>query len=109
MLVHRAWVTLMEMLYITLSITSIIINILIAYFACRLMHIFKGGVMSKPLRFICLGVTFIAVGLSTLSLKYMLANGSIIPHAIGASLMLLGGVSTLIGVYLEYKNWKIPK
>lgn len=98
----------MEIFHITLSATSIIINILIAYFACRLLQVFKGGIIGKPLRFICLGVTFIAIGLSILSLKYIIANSNVMLHAVGGLLMLLGGISTLTGVYLEYRSWKIP-
>ncbi|MEM0216594.1 MAG: hypothetical protein QW612_03505 [Candidatus Bathyarchaeia archaeon] len=63
--------------------------------------------MGKPWRFICFGVTSLALGSSIFSLKYILKSGAEV-HIIGGLLMLLGGILALIGMYAEYRNWKIP-
>ena len=70
---------------------------------------FKGGAMSRPWLFVCLGVLALAIGSSIFSFKYILDVGRFEVHAAGGLIMLLGGVLALIGIYLEYKNWTVPK
>jgi hypothetical protein len=70
--------------------------------------VFKGGAMSRPWLFVCLGVLALAIGSSIFSFKYILDVGRFEVHAAGDLIMLLG-VLALIGIYLEYKNWTVPK
>ncbi|MEM3442754.1 MAG: hypothetical protein QXM86_02695 [Candidatus Bathyarchaeia archaeon] len=65
--------------------------------------------MDKPWRFICSGVLSLAIGSSIFSLKYVLNSGSFAVYAAGGLIMLLGGILALVGMYLEFKNWAIPK
>jgi len=51
----------------------------------------------------------LAIGSSIFSFKYILDVGRFEVHAAGGLIMLLGGVLALIGIYLEYKNWTVPK
>jgi hypothetical protein len=46
---------------------------------------------------------------SIFSFKYILDVRSFEVHAAGGLMMLLGGVLALICIYLEYKNWTVPK
>ncbi|MEM2569799.1 MAG: hypothetical protein QXT67_07685 [Candidatus Bathyarchaeia archaeon] len=43
------------------------------------------------------------------SFKYILNAGSFEVHVAGGLIMLLGGILTLIDIYIEYKNWVVPK
>ncbi|MEM3578473.1 MAG: hypothetical protein QXX51_08555 [Candidatus Bathyarchaeia archaeon] len=99
----------MEMFHVVLNVIALVVNVCLVYFACRLMRVFKGGVMGRPWRFVCLGVLSLAFGSSIFSLKYILSVGSFEAHAAGGLLMLLGGILTLIGIYIEYRNWAVPK
>ncbi|MEM2263286.1 MAG: hypothetical protein QW160_03605 [Candidatus Bathyarchaeia archaeon] len=99
----------MELFHVTLNLIALAVNACLAYFACRMLAVFRGGMMSKPWRFVYIGVLALAAGSSTFSLKYLLNIGGFWPHALGGLMMLLGGVLALIGIYIEYKNWTIPK
>ena len=100
---------LMELFHVVLNIVALAVNICLVYFACRLLSVFKGGAMSRPWLFVCLGVLALAIGSSIFSFKYILDVGRFEVHAAGGLIMLLGGVLALIGIYLEYKNWTVPK
>jgi len=100
---------LVELFHVILNIVALAVNVCLVYFACRLLSVFKGGVMSRPWIFVCFGVLALAIGSSIFSFKYILDVGRFEAHAAGGLLMLLGGVFALIGIYLEYKNWTIPK
>ena len=97
------------MFHVVLNIVSLAVNVCLVYFAYRLMSVFRGGVMVRPWRFVCLGVLALAIGSSIFSLKYILNAGSFVVHAVGGLIMLLGGILALIGIYIEYKSWAIPK
>jgi hypothetical protein len=99
----------MELFHVILNIVALTVNICLVYFACRLLSVFKGSVMGRPWFFICFSVLALAVGSSIFSLKYILGIGGLWVHAIGGLIMLLGGFLALIGIYLEYKNWTIPR
>jgi len=99
----------MELFHVILNIVALAVNICLVYFACKLLSVFKGGAMSRPWVFVCLGVLALAIGSSIFSFKYILDVGSFEVHAAGGVIMLLGGVLALIGIYLEYKNWTVPK
>lgn len=99
----------MEMFHVALNIAALTVNVCLVYFACRLFSVFKGGIMSKPWRFVCLGVLFLAIGSSIFSLKYILGVECFEAHAAGGLIMLLGGILALIGIYIEHKNWTVPK
>jgi heme A synthase len=99
----------MELFHVILNIVALAVNVCLVYFACRLLSVFKGGTMSRPWIFVCLGVLALAIGSSIFSFKYILDVGRFEVHAAGGLIMLLGGVLALIGIYLEYKNWTVPK
>ena len=98
-----------ELFHVILNIVALAVNVCLVYFACRLLSVFKGGVMSRPWVFVCFGVLALAIGSSIFSFKYILDVGRFEVHAAGGLIMLLGGILALIGIYLEYKNWTIPK
>lgn len=83
---------------------SLAINIGLAYFAIKLILIFRGGKMEMPWRYISAGVLALATSSSLFALHYLLALGGII-HPIGGAVMMIGGVLILAGLYTEYKNW----
>jgi len=100
---------LVELFHVVLNIVALAVNVCLVYFACKLLSVFKGGVMSRPWIFVCFGVLALAIGSSIFSFKYILDVGRFEVHAAGGLIMLLGGILALIGIYLEYKNWTIPK
>jgi len=99
----------MELFHVILNVVALAVNVCLAYFAFRLLSIFKGGIMSKPWRFACLGVLALAIGSSIFSFKYILNVGSFEAHAAGGLVMLFGGILALIGIYMEYKSWTVSK
>jgi heme A synthase len=99
----------MELFHVILNIVALAVNICLVYFACRLLSVFKGGIMSKPWLYVCLGVLALAIGSSIFSFKYIFDVRGFEIHAAGGLMMLLGGVLALIGIYLEYKNWAVSK
>jgi|YelNatPaOPRAMG01_1025707.scaffolds.fasta_scaffold45717_4 heme A synthase len=99
----------MELFHVVLNVVALAVNVCLMYFACRLLSVFRGGVMGRPWLFVCLGVLALAIGSSIFSFKYILDVGRFEVHAAGGLIMLLGGVLALIGIYLEYKNWTVPK
>jgi heme A synthase len=99
----------MEMFHVVLNVVALVVNVCLVYFACRLLSVFRGGVMGKPWLFVCLGVLALAVGSSIFSFKYILNASSFVVHAAGGLVMLLGGILALIGMYLEFRNWAVPK
>ncbi|MEM3881060.1 MAG: hypothetical protein QXD19_04865 [Candidatus Bathyarchaeia archaeon] len=99
----------MELFHVVLNFVALAVNVCLVYFACRLFSVFRGGVMGKPWRFVCAGVLALAVGSSIFSFKYILNVGGFEVHAAGGLIMLLGGILALIGMYLEFKNWAVPK
>lgn len=99
----------MEIFSVMLNIAALAVNIFLVYFACRLLSVFKGGTMSKPWLFVCLGVLTLAIGSTIFSVEYAFSDIGLWVHFAGGLVMLLGGILTLIGLYVEYKNWTIPK
>jgi len=97
----------MEMFHVMLNVVALFVNVCLVYFACRLLSIFKGSIMGKPWRFVCLGVLALAISSSIFSFKYVLNVGGFLVHAAGGLIMLLGGILALIGIYIEYKNWTV--
>jgi len=99
----------MEVFHAALNIVAFAVNACLVYLACKMLTVFKGGMMSEPWRFVCTGVLFLAVGSSIFSIKYLMNIGSFWLHAVGGLTMLMGGMLALAGLYIEYKNWTIPK
>lgn len=89
---------------IVINVLSLAISIGLAYFAVRLMLIFRGGRMEVPWRYISAGVLALALGSTLFSLHYLLALEGVI-HPLGGVMMMVGGAFILAGLYAEYKRW----
>lgn len=97
-----------DVLRIIINLVSLLINIGLAYFAVRLMQVFKGGYKEKPLRHICAGVLTVAVSSSFFSLYYFLRLPSYFQQ-VGAIVAAIGGGLVLEGLYEEYRLWTSAK
>ncbi len=97
-----------DVLRIVVNLVSLIINIGLAYFALRLMKVFRGSIKEKPLRFISAGILAIATGSSFFSLYYGLELPNYV-HPIAAIVVTIGGGLVLIGMHAEYKIWTNAK
>ena len=93
----------MEVFHVALNIVAFV-NAFLVYLACKMLTVFKGGMMSEHWRFVCTRVLFLAAGLSIFSIKYLMNIGSFWLHAAGGLTMLMGGMLALAGLYIEY-NW----
>jgi len=96
---------MMELSRVVVNIVSLMINIGLAYFAVRLLWIFKGGKMGRPWVYISSGVLALAVSSFLFSFYYFSAFGEATIHSLGGLTMMTGGLLLLIGMYLQYKTW----
>jgi hypothetical protein len=86
------------------NIAGLAVIIGLVYFAVRLLLVFKGGVMGKAWLYVSYGVLTLATGLSMFIFHSLLKLPSIV-YRIGNTIVLLGGILTLIGFYRQYKIW----
>lgn len=98
----------MEVYHIVIDFISLLINVGLMYFAVRLLSIFRGGMMAKPWVYISYGVLTLAISTSLFTLQRTLNFEPVFIHVIAGSIMMIGGLLMLIGMYFEYKNWVKP-
>jgi len=70
----------------------------------RLLLVFKGGIMGKAWLYVSYGVLTLAIGLFLIIFQSLLNLPSVV-YKIGNTVVLVGGVLTLIGFYMQYKIW----
>ncbi|MFQ6064968.1 MAG: hypothetical protein ACE5L6_05780 [Candidatus Bathyarchaeia archaeon] len=98
---------MVEISRVVLNLVSLAINIGLIYLALRLMLIFKGGKMGKSWLYITVAVLALAIGSSIFSSYYILGLPRFV-HPIGGIAQMIGGILLLIGLYMEYKSWRVP-
>jgi uncharacterized protein YhhL (DUF1145 family) len=86
------------------NIAGLAVIIGLVYFAVRLLLVFKGGVMGKAWLYVLYGVLTLATGLSMFIFHSLLKLPSIV-YRIGNTIVLAGGIFTLVGFYKQYKIW----
>jgi hypothetical protein len=86
------------------NIAGLAVIIGLIYFSIRLLLTFKGGTLGKAWLYMSYGVLILATGLS-LFIFHSLLNLPSIVYRIGNTVVLAGGVVTLIGFYMQYKMW----
>jgi len=79
----------------------------LTYTVARLLLVFKGGIMGKAWLYVSCGVLTIAIGLF-LSISQSLLDIPSVVSQIGNTVILAGGVLTLIGFFMQYRIWS-PK
>jgi TRAP-type C4-dicarboxylate transport system permease small subunit len=97
-----------DVLRILVNLISLIIEIGLAYFAIRLMRIFRGGTMEKPWFYMTLGVLTLTVSSPLFSLYYLLKLPGYV-HLLGAFMSMVGGGIVLVGLRAKYKSWNHPE
>ena len=95
----------------TLVFGTIAVWILMGYYSTRILRSFKGGILSKGWKYICIAVPFLifgqlATGISDSNSITLIQEQTL--KAIGVSLSLIGGVMVVIGFRTEYRAWN-PK
>ncbi|MGI0092138.1 MAG: hypothetical protein ACREBS_10545 [Nitrososphaerales archaeon] len=92
----------------TLIFGTIAIWVLMGFYSARILRSFRGGVLSKGWKYICIAVPFFIIGqLST----GMSDSGSIasmqqeILAALGTSLSAIGGLMVVVGFRAQYNAW----
>lgn len=89
------------------SVGGLAVLIGLIYVAVRLLLVFKGGIMGKAWLYVSYGVLTLAIGLFLIIFQSLLNLPSAV-YKIGNSVVLVGGVLTLIGFDMQYKIWS-PK
>lgn len=89
---------------IAVNLVSLAINVGLMYFAVRLLLIFKGGKMGKAWSYVSYGVLTLAIGLFLFIFHSLLDLPGVV-YRIGNTVVLAGGVLTLIGFYMQCKIW----
>ena len=95
---------------LTLVFGTFAIWILMGYYSVRILRSFKGGVLSKGWKYICIAVPFLIFGQLSTSMSTsdtIVIQGEIL-KILGASLSLLGGIMIVIGFRTQYNSWN-PK
>jgi len=95
---------MLEFFRLAMNVVSLVINVGLAYFAVRLILVFRGGKMERPWRYVSAGIVAVAVGSMLFSLRSLLALGMSI-QLLGGLMMTLGGILALAGIYMEYRSW----
>ena len=95
----------MEIYQITVNIVSLLISIGLVYFAVKLLSIFRGGKMGKPWIYISSGALALAMSSSIFAAYRLLDIKTSFIRAIGAFIMMVGGLLILIGMYYESSIW----
>ena len=106
-------VTLLAMIVAgsTLVFGTIAIWILMGYYSVRILRSFKGGILSKGWKYICIAVPFLIFGQLATGLGASASLASIqqeLFRTAGASLSLIGGLLIVVGFRTEYRAWN-PK
>jgi hypothetical protein len=90
----------------TLVFGTIAIWILMGYYSVRILRSFKGGILSKGWKFICIAVPFLIFGQLATGLGTNNSLASIqqeIFRTLGGSLSLIGGIMIVVGFRAEYR------
>jgi len=95
----------MDIPQIVVNIVSLLISIGLVYFAIKLLSIFKGGKMGKPWIYISSGALALALSSSIFAAYRFLDINTPSIRAIGAFIMMVGGLLILIGMYYESSIW----
>ena len=91
--------------YLTvINLLSLMINLVLAYSAIRLLLVFKGEKTEINWVYISLGVLALATSSSLFALYYIFAIPNAI-HPIAGVVMMIGGLLTFLGLREEYKTW----
>jgi len=98
----------MEIYRVVINFISLLISIGLVYFALRLLSIFRGGKMGKAWVYISSGAFALAIATSLFSLERILDFQISLIRPIGGTIMMIGGLLILIGMYHEYKGWAKP-
>ena len=84
------------------DICGLAVVIGLIYVVVRLLLVFKGGIIGKAWLYVSCGVLTLAIGLS-LFIFHSLLNLPSVVYKIGNTVILAGGILTLIGFYMQYK------
>jgi len=85
--------------------------ILMGYYSIKILRSFKGGVLVKGWKYICIAVPFLIFGQLATGMggsSSLILQSQQILKVVGASLSLIGGLMIVIGFRTEYKAWN-PK
>ena len=91
---------------------TIAVWILMGYYSVKILRSFKGGVLSRGWRYVCIAVPFLVfgqliTGLGSSSSITLLREGAVL-KVLGDSLSAIGGLFMVLGFRTEYKSWS-PK
>jgi len=95
---------MLDLSRIIVNMISLAINIGLAYFAVRMMFVFKGGSMEKMWFPMITGALCLATGSSLFSMFYLLGLSGFV-HSAGGVIAMIGGALVLTGLRRAYKNW----
>ena len=96
----------------TLVFGTIAVWILMGYYSARIFRSFRGGVLMKGWRYICIAVPFLILGQLATGLSDSSgasAAQDLMFRALGLSMSLVGGVLIVIGFRTEYRAWNPKK
>lgn len=101
---HIGYQKMIDLSRTIVNIISLAINIGLAYFAVRMMFVFKGGSMEKVWFPVITGSLCLAIGSSLFSMYYLLNLPSFV-HSIGGVIAMIGGTLILTGLRGTYRSW----
>lgn len=101
---HMGYEKMIDLSRTIVNIISLAINIGLAYFAVRMMFVFKGGSMEKVWFPVITGALCLSMGSSLFSMYYFLDLPSFV-HSIGGVIAMIGGVLILTGLRGAYRSW----
>jgi len=93
---------------IVVNLLSLLINLSLAYFAVRLLLVFRGEKTDIGWGYVSLGVLALATSSSIFALYYILTLPSMI-HPIAGVVMMIGDLLILLGLHEEYKRWQLSE
>jgi len=93
---------------IVVNLLSLLINLSLAYFAVRLLLVFRGEKTDIGWGYVSLGVLALATSSSIFALYYILTLPSMI-HPIAGVVMMIGDLLILLGLHEEYKRWQVSE
>jgi hypothetical protein len=92
----------------TIVIGTIAIWIMLGFYSIRILNSFKGGVLSKGWKYVCIAVPFLIFGQFSTGLgdSSSIAMMQVeILKTIGVSLSAIGGLMIVIGFRTQYNAW----